>query len=57
MSIGDWLVVALACGAGIVGPLLAASGGESTITVLVLGLIDASPLLKRQFDCREPTGH
>lgn len=59
MSIGDWPVVALACGAGIVGSLLAASGGEGTITVQVLGLfagpvIAAFPLLKRQFDCLEP---
>ena len=62
MSIGDWLVVALACGAGIVGFLLAASGGESTITVLGLGLfagavIDAFLLPKRQFDCPEQTEH
>jgi hypothetical protein len=61
VSIGDWTVVALACDAGIVGSLLAASGGESTITVLVLGLfagpvIAAFPLLKRQFDCLEPMG-
>src|SRR5271167_4807743 len=38
VSIGEWLVLALACGAGIVGLLLAASGGEGTIYVLGLGL-------------------
>ena len=38
MSIGEWLVLALACAAGVVGLLLAASGDERTLYVLGLGL-------------------
>ena len=55
MSIGEWLVLALACGAGIVGLLLAASGDEGTLYVLGLGLfagavIYISLYIKRHFD-------
>ena len=55
MSTGEWLVLALACGAGIVGLLLAASGDEGTIYVLGLGLfagavIYAGLFIKRHFD-------
>ena len=55
MSIGEWLVLALACGAGIVGLLLAASGDEGTLYVLGLGLfagavIYISLFIKRHFD-------
>ena len=55
MSIGEWLVLALACGAGIVGLLLAASGGAETIYVLGLGLFAGAVIytalfIKRHFD-------
>ena len=55
MSIGEWLVLALACGAGIVGLLLAASGGEGTIYALGLGLFAGAVIyialfIKRHFD-------
>jgi hypothetical protein len=55
VSTGDWLVLALACGAGIVGLLLAASGDEGMIGVLGLGLfagavIYAGLFIKRHFD-------
>ena len=62
MSIGEWLVLALACGAGIVGLLLAASGGEGTIYVLGLGLfagaaIYAALFIKRHFDRLDQMRH
>ena len=55
MSIGEWLVLALACGAGVLGLLLAATGGESVLYVLGLGLfagavIYVSLFIKRHFD-------
>ncbi len=55
MSIGEWLVLALACGAGILGLLLAASAEGKTIYALGLGLfagavIYAFLLVKRYFD-------
>ncbi len=55
MSIGEWLVLALGCGAGIAGLLLASSGEESTVYVLGLALfagavIYVSRLIKRHFD-------
>jgi hypothetical protein len=55
VTIGEWLVLALACGAGIVGLLLAASGDEGTLYVLGLGLfcgavVYASLFIKRHFD-------
>ena len=55
MSIGEWLVLALACGAGIVGLLLAASGDEGTLYVLGLGLFAGAVIyialfIKRHFD-------
>ena len=55
MSIGEWLVLALACGAGIVGLLLAASGGAGTIYVHGLGLFAGAVIyialfIKRHFD-------
>jgi hypothetical protein len=54
VSIGEWLVLALACGAGIIG-LLLASGGEGTLYVLglvlfVAAVIYAFVLIKRYFD-------
>ena len=62
MSIGEWLVLALACGAGIVRLLLAASGGEGTLYVLGLGLfagavIYVSRFIKRHFDRLDRTRH
>jgi hypothetical protein len=55
VSIGEWLVLALACGAGVVGLLLAASGDQETLYVLGLGLfagavIYAALFIKRHFD-------
>jgi hypothetical protein len=55
VSTGEWLVLALACSAGIAGLLLAASGGEGTIYVLGLGLfagavIYAGRFIKQHFD-------
>lgn len=55
MSIGEWLVLALACGAGIVGLLLASSGDEGTAYILGLGLfagavIYVSLFIKLYFD-------
>jgi hypothetical protein len=62
VSIGEWLVLALACGAGIVGLLLAASGDEGTLYVLGLGLfagavIYISLFIKRHFDRLDRTRH
>ena len=62
MSTGEWLVLALACGAGIVGLLLAASGDEGTLYVLGLGLfagavIYISLFIKRHFDRLDRTRH
>ena len=62
MSIGGWLVLALACGAGIVGLLLAASGGEGTTYLLGLALfaaavIYASLFIKRHFDRIDQARH
>ena len=62
MSTGEWLVLALACGAGIVGLLLAASGDEGTIYVLGLGLfagavIYAGLFIKRHFDRQDGMRH
>jgi hypothetical protein len=56
LSIGEWLVLALAWGAGIAGLLLAASdGGGQTTYMLGLALfagavIYASRFIKRHFD-------
>ena len=55
MSIGGWLVVALACGAGIVGLPVAASGGEGTITVLGLGLFAGAVIYAFLFIKRHST--
>ena len=62
MSIGEWLVLALACGAGVVGLLLAASSDEGTLYVLGLGLfagavIYAALFIKRHFDRLDRTQH
>jgi hypothetical protein len=62
VSIGEWLVLALACAAGVVGLLLAASGDERTLYVLGLGLfagavIYAALFIKRHFDCLDRTQH
>ena len=62
MSIGEWLVLALAVGAGIVGLLLAASGGEGTIYVLGLGLFAGAVIyialfIKRHFDRIDQVRH
>jgi hypothetical protein len=62
VSIGEWLVLALACGAGIVGLLLAASGDEGTLYVLGLGLfagavIYVSLFIKRHFDRLDQARH
>ena len=46
MSIAEWMVDALACGAGIVGLPLAVSAGEGTITVLG-AVVYAFPFIKR----------
>jgi hypothetical protein len=55
MSIGGWLVVALACGAGIVRLPVAVSGGEATISALGLGLFAGAVIytflfIERHFD-------
>lgn len=55
MSIGAWVVLALACGAGLAGLFLAASGGGETIYVLGLALfagaiVYAALFIKRHFD-------
>ena len=62
VSIGEWLVLALACAAGVVGLLLAASGDERTLYVLGLGLfagavIYAALFIKRHFDRLDRTQH
>lgn len=63
MSNTEWLVLALACGAGIVGLLLAASGGgEGTTYTLGLGLFVAAVIyafhfIKRYFDRVDQTRH
>jgi hypothetical protein len=38
VTIGEWVVLVLACGAGIAGLLLAASGSGETVYVLGLAL-------------------
>ncbi len=55
MSIGEWVVLALACGASIAGLLLAASGSGETVYVFGLALfigaiVYAGLLNKRHFD-------
>ena len=55
MSIGEWLVLALACGAGIAGLLLAASGEEGTTYLLGMilfagAVVYAGLFIKRHFD-------
>jgi hypothetical protein len=55
VSIGEWLVLALACGAGVVGLLLAASSDEGTLYILGLGLFAGAVIyvalfIKRHFD-------
>jgi hypothetical protein len=62
MSIGGWLVVAPACGAGIVGLPVAASGGEGAISVLGLGLFVGAVIctflfIERHFDRFDQTAH
>jgi hypothetical protein len=62
VSTGGWLVVALACGAGIVGLPVAASGGEGTITVLGLGLFAGAVIctfrfIERHFARFDRTAH
>lgn len=55
MSIGEWLVLAMACGAGVLGLLLASSSAGETISVLGMALfvgavIYAGLFVKRHFD-------
>lgn len=55
LSLGEWLVLALACAAGIAGLLLAASGEEGTVFALGFGLFAGAViyiglLIKRHFD-------
>jgi hypothetical protein len=62
VSIAEWLVLALACGAGIVGLLLAASDSEGTIYLLGLCLFVgavayAALFIKRHFDRIDQTRH
>ena len=63
MSNGEWLVLALACGAGIVGLLIAASGGgEGTTYTVGLGLFVAAVIyafhfVKRYFDRVDQARH
>jgi hypothetical protein len=62
VSIGEWLVVALARGAGIVRPQVAASGGEGAISVLGLGLFAGAVIgtllfIERHFDRFDQTAH
>ena len=55
MSIGEWLVFALACAAGVAGLLLAANGEDPTVYALGLGLFAGAVIyvflfVKRHFD-------
>jgi len=59
---GEWLVLALACGAAIAGLLLASSSGEGATYTLGLGLfvvavIYAAIFIKRHFDRLDQTRH
>ncbi len=62
MSIGEWLVLALACAAAVVGLLLAAAREGGATYVIGLGLFAASVVyafvfIKRHFDRIEQTRH
>ena len=55
MSIGEWLVLALACAVGITGLFLAASEGGNTtyaigLALFVCAVVYAFRLIKRHFD-------
>jgi hypothetical protein len=55
VSLGEWLVMVLACGAGIAGLLLASSGEEVTTYALGLVLFAGAVIyvglfIKRHFD-------
>lgn len=55
MSVGEWLVLVLACGAAILGLFLAASNTEGAIYNIGLGLFAAAVayaflFIKRHFD-------
>lgn len=58
MTLGEWLVLALACGAAIAGLLLAASNPEGATYGMGLGLFGAAVIyagvfIKRHFDRSE----
>ncbi len=62
VTIGKWLVLALASGAGIFGLLLASSGAEGILYELGLGLfvsavVYISLLIKRHFDRLDQARH
>ena len=62
MTTGEWLVLALACGAAVVGLLLAASNPEGATYGMGLGLFAAAVIytgafIKRHFDRTEASRH
>jgi hypothetical protein len=62
MSIGEWIVLAIACGVGISGLLLAASQGEGatySMGLLMFGaaVVYAFYFLKRHFDRIDQAPH
>ena len=62
MSLGEWLVLALACWAAVVGLLLAASeGGETTyalgLALFAAAVIYAGCFIKRYFDRADAGRH
>jgi membrane protein implicated in regulation of membrane protease activity len=63
VSIGEWFVLALTCAVGVVGLLLAASGGEGSgsytigLMLFVAAVIYAFIFIKRYFDRVDQTRH
>ena len=62
MSIGEWVVLAIACGVAIVGLLVAASQGECATYGIGLALFAAAVVyvfvfLKRHFDRIDQARH
>ena len=62
MSIGEWVVLAIACVLGIVGLLLASSQGEGAIygiglVIFVAAIIYVFSFLKRHFDRIDQARH
>jgi hypothetical protein len=62
LSIGEWLVLALACAAGVVGLLFAASDSGGTAFTIGIGLFVAAVVytfvsIKRHFDRLDQMRH